>query len=111
MEKKERLRGKEVLVTEYRYTPEYYQSATRGIYCLQFITFKNDKKGMIVLDWWRKASIDLCYARFEDNKFGDQKYFDDWTTRFEGIHVLQHLAGEVAPWNIQQYNINNLVFN
>ena len=29
---------------------------------------------------------------------------DDWTTRFEGIHELQHLGGGVAPWNVQQYS-------
>ena len=28
---------------------------------------------------------------------------DDWTTRFEGVHVLDHLGGGMAPWNIQQY--------
>jgi hypothetical protein len=99
-----------VLITEHRYTPEYDYSATSGIYCVQFMTFKNDKNGMKVLNWWRDACNKWCYARFEDGKFGDQKYLDDWTTRFEGVHELQHLGGGVAPWNIQQYDIDNLEF-
>lgn len=100
-----------VLITEHRYTKEYDQSIPSGIYCVQFMTFKNDINGIRVLDWWRNACNEWCFARVEDGKFGDQKYLDDWVTRFDGIYVLQNLGGGVAPWNIQQYNIkeeNNL---
>ncbi len=104
--------SKSVLITEHRYTKKYDQSAKSGIYCVQFMTFKNDKEGMKVLNWWRNACLDWCYARHEDGKFGDQKYLDDWTERFAGIvHVLQHQGGGVAPWNIQQYNIFDQKFN
>lgn len=107
----EEMGGKSVLITEHRYTPRYDQSTTSGIYCVQFMTFKNDPNGIKVLNWWRNACIEWCYARVEDGKFGDQKYLDDWTTRFEGIHVLQHLGGGVAPWNVQQYNLRDETFN
>lgn len=97
------LKDDSVLITEHRYTPAYDQSSTSGKYCVQFIAFKNNKEGLKVLFWWRKACIKWCYARFEHNKFGDQKYLDDWSKCFKGIHVLQHLGGGVAPWNVQQY--------
>ena len=95
---------KSVLITEHRYTKEYDQSKASGKYCVQFVTFKNDEKGMKILNWWRNACIEWCYNRMEDGKFGDQKYLDDWTTRFEGVHELQHLGGGIAPWNVQQYS-------
>ncbi len=107
----EEMKNKSVLITEHRYTSEYDQSATCGIYCVQFMTFKNDDNGMKVLNWWRDACNDWCYARHEDGKYGDQKYLDDWTSRFEGVHELQNLGGGVAPWNIQQYNLSNDSFN
>jgi hypothetical protein len=106
----EEMGEKSVLITEHGYTPEYDQSATSGIYCVQFMTFKNDTNGMNVLNWWRESCNAWCYARFEDGKFGDQKYLDDWTTRFDGVHVLQHLGGGVAPWNIQQYKLEEKPF-
>lgn len=96
---------KSVLITEHRYTPKYDQSVDCGIYCVQFITFKNNPNGLEVLHWWRDRCLEWCYARFEDGKFGDQKYLDDWTIRFRDVHVLAHLGGGVAPWNVQQYDL------
>jgi len=98
------MKDKSVLITEHRYTPAYDQSATSGKYCVQFMTFKNNSDGMKVLDWWQQACNEWCYDRFEDGKFGDQKYLDDWINKFDCVHELQHLGGGVAPWNIQQYN-------
>lgn len=95
-----------VLITEHRYTPEYDQSLMSGIYCVQFLSVKNTANGRTVLSWWRDRCLEWCYNRVEDGKFGDQKYLDDWTTRFQGVHVLEHLGGGVAPWNIQQYQLS-----
>jgi hypothetical protein len=94
-----------VLIVSHRYTPRYDHSKQSGKYCVQFMSFKNDKNGRLVLEWWRDACNEWCYARYEDGKFGDQKYLDDWPQRFNGVHVLSHLGGGVAPWNVQQYKI------
>lgn len=106
------LRDNSVIITEHRYTDKYNQLETSGRYCVQFMTFKNDKNGLVILNWWREACIDWCYARVEDGKFGDQKYLDSWVEEFSGVHELVHLGGGVAPWNVQQYDIkkqNNIM--
>jgi len=92
-----------VMITPHRYTPRYDKSSTCGIYCVQFMTFKANACGLAALQWWQDRCIEWCYARFEDGKFGDQKYLDDWPERFPGIYVLEYIGGGVAPWNIQQY--------
>ena len=94
-----------VLISEHRYTPRYDQSEKYGKYCVQFMTFKNNGLEKSGLNWWRNACNAWCYAKREKGKFGDQKYLDDWLERFEGVHLLQHLGGGVAPWNVQQYDI------
>ncbi len=97
------INDKSVLITSHRYTPKYDRSKRFGKYCVQFVYFKNDEFGLKALNWWRNACIEWCYNRVEDEKFGDQKYLDDWTTRFENTLELKHLGGGVAPWNVQQY--------
>jgi hypothetical protein len=94
-----------VMITEHRYTPQYDKSKLSGTYCVQFMYFDNTPQAMKVLTWWREQCLAWCYNRHEDGKFGDQKYLDDWTKRFatEGVHVLKHLGGGLAPWNVQQY--------
>lgn len=104
-----------VLITEHRYTPKYDRTEIAGKYCVQFMTFKKDERGLKVLNWWMDACLEWCYDRYEDGKFGDQKYLDTWTEQFEGVHVLNHLGGGMAPWNIQQYEFvtkqdSNLIF-
>ena len=93
-----------ILITEHRYTKRYDKSKKSGKYCVQFIFFRNDEKGLRALRWWRERCLEWCYARVEDGKFGDQMYLDDWTDRFQGVHVLRHLGGGLAPWNVQQYS-------
>lgn len=93
-----------VLITEHRYHPEHDKTSYSGKYCVQFMTFKNNSMGLKVLTWWRESCLDWCYARFEDGKFGDQKYLDGWLKRFEGIKVLQNHGGGVAPWNVLNYD-------
>lgn len=98
--------NKSVLITEHRYTPKYDQTKNSGIYCVQFMTFRSDNHGLRVLQWWQDRCLEWCFNRVEDGKFGDQKYLDNWVNTFEGVHVLQHLGGGVAPWNVQQYCIS-----
>lgn len=100
----EELGDKSILLTEHRYSPQYNKEIKSGKYCVQFVTFKNNEHGLKALKWWRERCLEWCYNRFEEGKFGDQLYLDDWTERFEGVHVLQHRGGGLAAWNVQQYN-------
>lgn len=100
------LENESVIITPHNYTPEYDKSATSGRYCVQFMYFKNDENGNKVLEWWRAACEECCCGTPTNGKFGDQKYLDDWLSRFPGmIHEEKHMGCGIAPWNIQQYNI------
>lgn len=101
----EKANGNSVIITPHNYTKKYDQAQKSGKYCVQFMYFKNDERGLKVLNWWKAACIDWCYARHENGKFGDQKYLDDWTTRFEGIYSSTEIGIGLAPWNVQQIDI------
>lgn len=94
---------KSILITEHRFSKKYEEFIINGIYNVQFVTFRNDLLGRKALEYWRNSCNEWCYFRLENGKLGDQKYLDDWTTRFDGVHVLQNLGGGIGPWNVQQY--------
>ena len=101
--------GKPVLITDHSYAPEYDQSAIAGQYCVQFMTFVRER-GEIVRKWWEESCIEWCFARYEDGKFGDQKYLDDWPVRYADlVHVLTDKELMLAPWNATRFPYSNSV--
>jgi hypothetical protein len=93
-----------VLITEHGYSRQYDKSEKSGIYCVQFMIFRNTIEARKVLSWWQGKCIEWCYNRCENGKCGDQKYLDDWPQRFENtIHVLTNLSLTLAPWNLGRF--------
>ena len=92
-----------ILITEHDYSKEYDQTKKSGKYCVQFMYFKNDAKGLKALNWWSDQCLKWCYNRHEDGKFGDQKYIESFPELFDGVHVLNNKKAALAPWNIQKY--------
>ncbi len=103
-----------VLIHEHRFSPTLMHLEQFGKYNVGLLSFRNDSKGLEALKWWRERCIEWCFETFEEGKYGDQLYLNDWPVRFKKVHVLQHIGGGVAPWNHFQYrfikNENGLVF-
>jgi len=101
--------GKNVLITDHAYASEHDQSATSGQYCVQFMTFTRDG-GEVVRKWWEERCIEWCFSRYEEGKFGDQKYLDDWPARFaDSVHVLTNKELTLAPWNATRFPYGNSI--
>lgn len=96
-----------VYITPHNFFPIYDQTAKSGRYCVQFMYFKNNEEGKKVLEWWRIQCEQCCCGKPTDNKFGDQKYLDDWLTRFpNSVKEAMYLGCGIAPWNVQKFLIS-----
>lgn len=95
-----------VLITEHNYTPNQDMSRQSGKFCVQFMFFKNNADGREVLEWWRARCEEECTHDEERGLCGDQKYLDDWESRFEGkVYACRDIGCGVAPWNLQRYEL------
>jgi hypothetical protein len=77
-----------------------------GIYNVGWLSFRRDSHADACLRWWRERCLEWCYYKVEEDRFADQKYLDDWPSRFEGVVVLQHKGVNVGPWNLAGHKIH-----
>ncbi len=96
-----------IAIIGHRFPPALRHREVYGLYNVGFVSFRGDENGLTCLRSWRSQCIEWCYDRIEDGRFADQKYLDDWPSRFEGVVVLRHKGANLAPWNIANYNISS----
>ena len=97
-----------IMIIEHRFPAHLKYLEANGIYNVEMVAFRRDESGLECLKWWRERCLEWCFNRLEDGRLGDQKYLDDWPTRFAGVHVLGHLGAGVAPWNVEQYDVTEV---
>jgi len=90
-----------ILIVEHRFPSHLKKWEIYGIYNVGIIVFRRNKEGLECLRWWRSRCLEWCYDRVEEGRFADQKYLDDWPTRFKKVKVLKHKGAGLAPWNVE----------
>lgn len=78
-----------------------------GIYNVGWISFRRDENALACLTWWREQCIEWCYDRVDEGRYADQKYLDDWPSRFRNVVVLKHKGANLAPWNLNNYHLRS----
>ena len=95
--------GKQILITEHAYAPEYDQTETSSRFGVQFLTFTSDEPARAVREKWQQQCIEWCFAFPSEGRFGDQKYLDVWPEKYDTlVHIYEKPEDTLAPWNAKQ---------
>jgi hypothetical protein len=89
-----------VAIIGHRFLERFKYLEVKGIYNVGLVSFRRDDVGWQCLRWWRDRCLEWCYDRVQGGRYADQKYLDDWPTRFPGVVVLEHQGVGLAPWNV-----------
>lgn len=102
-----RTKGCSTLITPHRLGPgrrARRQERHVGTYCVEFNTFFNDENGRAALDWWAERCLAWCFytPAVDAEGYGDQKYLNQFPTRFKGVYICDEYGAGIAPWNADQ---------
>jgi hypothetical protein len=92
-----------ITIIEHRFPLYLNDNGNRGKYNVGWLSFRRDGKALAALEWWRERCLEWCHDFPDAGRMADQKYLDDWPTRFPGVLVLQHKGANLAPWNLGGY--------
>ena len=101
----EEMQDKPILLIPHRFPPRLSHLAKFGLYNVAFQVFRRGADAAACLASWSQACLQSCAEAADEGRFGDQRYLDEWPRRFKGVHILRHVGADVAPWNVEQYDI------
>lgn len=95
--------NKDIAITEHNNE----DSSISGRFCVQYQYFTNKREGLASLHWWRDRCIEWCFSRYEDGKFGDQRYIEQFPDRYKSLCIIQNRGAGIASWNMNRYDYTN----
>ena len=100
------IKNKSIAIIEHRFSWITKRQIKYGRFNVGWITFKNDNQGLYCMKEWMTNCLNWCYQKVEKNRFGDQKYLDNWPFKFDNLHVVKAKGANVAIWNIRNYHLS-----
>lgn len=89
-----------VVLVGHRFPERLRHLEETGRFNVAWVGFANDADGRACLDWWRERCLEWCFDRVEEDRYADQRYLDQFPSRFARVHELRHPGADVAPWNV-----------
>jgi len=101
----EELAGHSVTLVAHRFPHELLHLEAHGVYNVGWLSFADEPQARACLAWWSERCLEWCYDRVEPGRFADQKYLDEWPSRFQGVRAIEHRGANVAPWNVAAHPV------
>ena len=79
--------------------------AKYGTYNVGWVSFARSEQGMRCLQFWMSSCREWCRDVSENGRFADQGYLDRFHEFAPDLAVLQHKGFNMAPWNVDRYDI------
>lgn len=94
-----------LLLVPHRYPLWQDDSNRYGRFNAGVIGFRNNEIAHGCLNAWRAQCIESCGVDGDGRRYGDQKYLDEWPSRYgNSVRIEGHPGVNLAPWNWVSYS-------
>ena len=94
------------LLAPHRYHADFLEyEKSVGKHNAGYVAARNSSQGNQVINWWKDRCIQSCSVIPTDTTFADQKYLDQFSELFPFGVSAEHKGLNVAPWNVESFNI------
>jgi hypothetical protein len=99
----------DITIMPHRFPSEIKYLENHGKFNVSWLTFNNSENSMNCLKWWMNSCINWCYSKVEGEKYGDQKYLNQFKEKFKKVHVIENKSCGVAPWNFSEFDYSKKI--
>lgn len=100
--------NKSITITPHDFSTHLMDLIIFGKFCVQWITISDNKYGRECLATYKKQCLEWCHAFIDADRFGDQKYLDEWPEMYkDNLLILEPALGFGAPWNMSKNTISH----
>lgn len=99
----------DITIMPHRFPAKISHLENHGKYNVSWLTFNKTENSRMCLDWWMNSCLDWCYSKGESDRYGDQKYLDQFEKKFKNIHVVRNQGCGLAPWNFTEFNYSKKI--
>ncbi len=79
-----------------------YWTGKVGRFSAGLIGFKRDEEGMKCLSWWRRRCLNWCFDIYEEHRWSDQKYLNQFPDMCSSIKITDNWGINAGPWNLRK---------
>lgn len=100
------IKNSDITIMPHRFPKHLEKLKEHGQFNVSWLTFNRSENSRLCLNWWMKSCLNWCYNRVEGDKYGDQKYLDQFPHMFNNVHIIENESCGIAPWNYEEYKFN-----
>lgn len=86
-------------ITPHRFASHAKEKEIYGRFNVGWVTIRKNPTGTRCAEVWKKKCLRWCFDKPEKHRFADQKYLDEWPSRYRNVQILDKPGINQAPWN------------
>jgi glycosyltransferase involved in cell wall biosynthesis len=93
-----------IVITPHRHGTKH--SSRYGIYNVGWVSVQSGRLGVTCARKWEQQCLEWCFDKPDGKRYADQKYLDNWPSRYPDLHISNCKGANLAYWNVNRSELS-----